>query len=266
MKDRRIDCGKPFDWGRTSGDYARFRDIYPKEFYDRIIELGLCKKGSSVLDIGTGTGVLPRALYETGAHFTGVDVSENQIKYAKLLAEQNGMDIDFVCSGAEDVPFGENSFDVVTACQCFWYFDHERLAEKLYSILKSGGKFAALSMEWLPFDDKTAAATEKLVLKYNPDWSGKGEVEHKTEIPGCYLPFFEVESAETFLLDVPFTRESWNGRIKACRGIGASLPQEKIAEFEKEHLELLGRIVPEAFTIRHFAAITVIRSRKQEKI
>ncbi|MGN1422064.1 MAG: class I SAM-dependent methyltransferase [Oscillospiraceae bacterium] len=266
MIHRDIDAGKPFDWGLTSDDYAKYRDIYPKEFYDRITVLGLCGEGTSVLDIGTGTGVLPRALYGTGARFTGVDISENQIKQAQRLAAESNMSIDFLCSGAEDIPFAENSFDCVLACQCFWYFDHERLAEKLYSVLKSGGRFAALSMEWLPFEDKTAAATEELVLKYNPDWSGKGELVHKTVIPDAYLPYFEIESAEVFLLDVPFTRESWNGRIKACRGIGASLPPEKTAEFEKEHMELLKQIVPEKFTIKHYAAITVIRSRKQEKL
>ena len=36
IKDRRIDAGKPFDWGRTSKEYARFRDIYPEEFYRKI--------------------------------------------------------------------------------------------------------------------------------------------------------------------------------------------------------------------------------------
>ena len=29
--DINIDGGKPFDWGRTSLDYARYRDIYPQE-------------------------------------------------------------------------------------------------------------------------------------------------------------------------------------------------------------------------------------------
>ncbi len=33
ITDRDIDNGKPFDWGKTSLDYAKFRDIYPKEFY-----------------------------------------------------------------------------------------------------------------------------------------------------------------------------------------------------------------------------------------
>lgn len=36
ISDKNIDGGKAFDWGRTSVDYARFRDIYPRGFYDRI--------------------------------------------------------------------------------------------------------------------------------------------------------------------------------------------------------------------------------------
>ena len=49
IQDRRIDAGKGFDWGRTSQDYAKYRDIYPEEFYQKIIEHGLCTKGQQVL-------------------------------------------------------------------------------------------------------------------------------------------------------------------------------------------------------------------------
>ena len=121
-----IDHGKAFDWGRTSLDYAKYRDIYPPEFYDKILSLGLCQKGQKVLDVGTGTGVLPRNLYDSGAVFTGTDVSENQIIQAKKLAEQKGMKIDFRVSSTEKLDFPANSFDVITACQCYFYFDHNR--------------------------------------------------------------------------------------------------------------------------------------------
>ena len=87
-----IDGGKGFDWGRTSEDYAKFRDIYPETFYQRLIEMGLCVKGQRVLDIGTGTGVLPRNLYKYGAEFIGSDISENQIMLARRLSEEaNGL-------------------------------------------------------------------------------------------------------------------------------------------------------------------------------
>ena len=52
IKDERIDKGKEFDWGRVSKDYAKYRDIYPEEFYKKIVDLGLCIKGQKVLDLG----------------------------------------------------------------------------------------------------------------------------------------------------------------------------------------------------------------------
>ena len=43
ITDSRIDAGKAFDWGRTSGDY--YRDIYPDVFYKKIVDRGLCLEG-----------------------------------------------------------------------------------------------------------------------------------------------------------------------------------------------------------------------------
>ena len=40
-----IDNEQTFDWGKTSEDYAKYRDIYPDEFYQHILKLGLCKSG-----------------------------------------------------------------------------------------------------------------------------------------------------------------------------------------------------------------------------
>lgn len=45
ITDSNIDNGKAFDWGRISQDYAKYRDIYPEEFYRRITDRGLCVSG-----------------------------------------------------------------------------------------------------------------------------------------------------------------------------------------------------------------------------
>nr|WP_025483758.1 class I SAM-dependent methyltransferase [Eisenbergiella tayi] len=261
ITDKRIDGGKGFDWGKTSGDYAKYRDIYPPEFYRRILDAGLCIKGQQVLDLGTGTGVLPRYLYPYGAEFTGMDISENQIKTAEKLSEEAGMDIRFLSGPAEQLDFPDGSFDVVTACQCYFYFKHEQLAPVLARVLKPSGRFVILYMAWLPEEDPIAGASEELVLKYNPSWTGRGETRHYIAVPEAYEEYFTVESNEIYDLQIPFTRESWDGRIRACRGIGASLSEEEVEAFTKEHRRLLETIAPEEFTIRHYAGMAVLRKK-----
>lgn len=252
IKDKRFDNGKGFDWGLASEDYAKYRDIYPAEFYERIINLGYCKEGQKILDLGTGTGVLPRNMYKYGAKFTGTDISENQIKYAKALSK--GLDINYIVSSAEELSLPDKSFDVVTACQCFMYFDKKVILPKLHRILKDNGHLLILYMAWLPYESDIAETSEELVLKYNPEWTGGGMTRYKIDKPDWLMGLFEVSDAITYDIDVPFTRESWNGRMKACRGIDASLPIDKITAFEKEHLAYL-ETVPEKFTIPHYATI-----------
>ena len=259
IRDIRIDGGRAFDWGRISEDYARYRDIYPEEFYSRIADKGLCVNGQRVLDLGTGTGVLPRNMYHLGARWTGTDISQEQIAQAKALSE--GMNIDYFVMSAEELSFPENSFDVITACQCFWYFDHERIVPELVRILRPGGALVLLYMAWLPLEDKIAGESERLVLKYSPKWSGAGETMHPILVPECYNRDFELVCHEEYPLNVHFTRESWNGRMKACRGVGASLSQDEINSWEKDHIRLLSEIAPQEFDILHYGAMTVLRSK-----
>ena len=80
IRNAAFDHGNPFDWGRASEDYAKYRDIYPKAFYEKLAELSLGIKGQIALDIGTGTSVIPRNIYGYGADWTGVDLSENQMR------------------------------------------------------------------------------------------------------------------------------------------------------------------------------------------
>lgn len=181
--NKKIDNGKPFDWGRASEQYGKYRDIYPPEFYEKIVSLGLCIKGQSVLDLGTGTGVLPRNLYKYGAKFVGADISEKQIAEAKRLSEDAGMSIDYIAASAETIDFPEETFDVVTACQCFMYFDKAVALPKIHKILKKDGHFCILFMAWLPNESEIARTSENLVLKYNPEWTGAHWKRFKIKAP-----------------------------------------------------------------------------------
>ncbi len=256
-----VDHGNPFDWGRTSEEYAKYRDIYPKAFYEKLSELSLGVKGQKALDIGTGTGVIPRNMYGYGADWTGVDLSENQIAYANKLSREAGLDISYQAVAAEDMDFPEECFDVVTACQCFGYFDQDIILPKIHRMLKEGGHFAVLFMAWLPDESEIARTSEELVLKYNPSWTGAHMTRYSLDVPPWCGDLFEPVHMLTFDQPVAFTRESWHGRIKVCRGIGASsLSREEIAAWEKEHVAYL-QTVPESFDIIHFVSILDVKKR-----
>lgn len=265
MMNSNIDHGKIFDWGRASKEYARYRDIYPDTFYEQIAGLGLCVNGQNVLDLGTGTGVLPRNMIRYGASFTGADVSENQIDEARKLTKECGMDINYVVSSAENIIFPDKSFDVVTACQCHIYFDESVVLPKIHNMLKDNGHYCILWMAWLPLEDEIAGASEELILKYNPEWSGARTVRHDLKNSFSDTPLFSVEHSLLYDVKLPFTRESWNGRIKACRGIGASsLSEQEISEFECEHFKLLEQY-PENFEVLHYVSVLVLKKQSLQK-
>ena len=256
MKFSHVDGGKEFDWGKTSQLYAKYRDIYPPEFLNRLCAAADIAAGNNILDIGTGTGVIPRMLYGTGAYFTGIDIADNQIAEACRLAREGNMDINFICAPAENYSAEGHKLDSVIACQCFTYFDHAKLSVNLASILAPQGIFCVAYMGWLPEEDGIAARSEELILKYNPAWTGRGDTVKPLDIPDCCLNYFKVVRKDVFRLNVQFSRKSWHGRILSCRGVSASLKQDKIEEFSLEHMQMLRKSAPENFYVRHYAAIT----------
>lgn len=260
IRDSSIDGGRGFDWGRTSADYARYRDIYPPLFYQKILDLGLCRDGQRILDLGTGTGVLPRNMYAHGGRWVGTDISFQQVEQARRLSA--GLDIDYQVTATEGIDFPDETFDVITACQCFWYFDHESVMPNLYRMLKPGGRLLVLYMAWLPYEDEIAERSEELILKYSPEWSGAGETMRPIRIPECYLSRFDLVRHDEYPLDVHFSRESWNGRVKACRGVGASLAPEQLRAWETEHRAMLAEAAPEEFDVKHYAALAELQARK----
>lgn len=247
-----IDNGKGFDWGKASENYAKYRDIYPKSMYEKLNELGIGTKNSECLDIGTGTGVLPRNMYSFGAHFIGMDISPNQIRMAQELSK--GMSIDYVIGNSDVLPFENERFDSVSAVQCWRYFDKEKVVPELYRVLKPDGVLAVVFMQWLPFECPVTDMSLKLVKKYNPSWEAIG-TRIKVENSGFNLNGFAKYAFVSYDEEIPFTYDSWNGRMRACRGIDASLSVEECENFSQEHLKILKTMTDENFTVPHQIAI-----------
>ncbi|MFT3951663.1 MAG: class I SAM-dependent methyltransferase [Oscillospiraceae bacterium] len=261
-----LDNGKEIDWSKASADYAKYRDIYPDELYTALSFFGIGKAGQHILDIGTGTGVIVRRLYKTGAVLTGTDIAENQIHYARTLSADAGMDIRYEVSGAECLPFADNSFDAATAFQCWMYVDKARAVPELSRVLKPGGKLVIGYMAWLPEENEIVRASLETVNSFNPDWNG---FDKRAE---CAVPAwadaadwarkFRMTAWQVFDADIPFTYESWNGRMKASRGVGASLSAAETERFSQAHLAVLKSLTADIFTIRHEIALMVFENLK----
>lgn len=246
-----IDPGMTIDWGKTSRDYARFRPGPPPSFYEKMKTHGIGLSDQQILDLGTGTGVLAREFSKAGARVSALDISEGQIKMASTLADEEGLEIQFKVSDANTIPFDESSFDAITANQCFLYFDKEKVIPEILRVLKPGGVFSTSHFCWLPFEDKIAKASEELILKHNPNWTAhsfKGEIP---EFPQWAQKDFNLKSGFVYDEPIPFTWESWRGRIRACRGVGAALDEKAVDKFDNEHLSMLKNMVSENFNIIH---------------
>jgi ubiquinone/menaquinone biosynthesis C-methylase UbiE len=257
LKLKKIDNEQEFDWGKTSTDYSIYRTGYPDALFDFLSAAGVGRSGQRILDLGTGTGALARAFAARGAKVTGVDISASQIAEAKRLAEEEGLDTRFFVGRAEDINFDNSSFDVVTAGQAWIYFDSTLVIPRVLKALVNDGCLALTHVQWLPGRDEIAAKTEKLVLKYNPDWTGGGYKGDIRPVMKSLADDFDLRTFHVMNEPIRFTRESWRGRIRACRGIGASLSSEEVAQFDEEHRKLLERIASQKFTIFHQLAVHV---------
>lgn len=248
MKLDNIDNGQDFDFGKTSEYYAKYRDIYPQELYDKLYDLGVGRKGTDWLDLGTGTGAIPRGLAQYGANIVATDISDEQIYQARRLSE-GFSNIRYTAVSAEELKFPENSFDVITACQCFWYFDPNIIVPRIREMLRPSGMFMKIYMSYLK-EDPVASESTKLVRRLNPNWGAAS-----ASVKDLTTHYFDDPQMDSFFVDIPFTREKWHGRMKTCRGVLASMDEKTFAEFEREHRSMLEDL-PEEFVVRHKVFLT----------
>lgn len=257
------DGGRQIDWSRTSDDYAQHRPDYPAEFYDRLAEWGIGLPGQRILDLGTGVGFLAHNFAVCGAQVTGIDIASGQLDVASRRASSAGLQIDYREASAEETGLPDASFDVVTASQCWLYFNKLRATAEVKRLLKPAGLLAICHLCWLPLQSTIARQAEALVLKFNSDWTGAGLTgEVPLKMPDYFAGQFEQVELIIFDVEMPFTHESWRGRWRACRGVGATLSPEQIDQFDREHAELLTRTVDNAFTVLHRIDCRILRACK----
>jgi SAM-dependent methyltransferase len=228
------------DFGLTVTDYSQHRADFPAELFRRLSEQGFGLSGQSLLDLGTGTGALARVFRQAGCEVTGLDPSAKMLAGARQLAEASGMEIEWLQASAEQTGLREQCVELVSAGQCWHWFDAPVAAREIARVLKPAGRLLIVQFDWLPLAGNLVAAVEDLILRYCPSWhlgGGTGLYPERFVQLG-EAGFVDIESF-SFDVQVPYSHEAWRGRIRASAGVGGSLPPAEVERFDIEHKELL---------------------------
>ena len=234
------------DFGLTAADYRKHRAGFPPSLFDRLAPWGIGQSGQQVVDVGTGTGTLARGFAARGCQVIGIDPAVNMLTQAQQLTKDEGLMVEYRVGRAEQTDLPANWADVVSAGQCWHWFDRPAAARELARILRPTGYLVIAHFDWLPLAGNVVAATEALIQAYNPNWQLGGG----TGLYGQWLRdlgeggYRAIESF-SYDLNVPYSHADWRGRIRASAGVGASLPPERVEAFDQGLTSLLQHMHPD---------------------
>ncbi|MYA50792.1 MAG: class I SAM-dependent methyltransferase [Chloroflexi bacterium] len=235
------------DFGHTAADYATHRAGFPDSFFDLLEQHVMPIQGARAVDLGTGTGSVARTIAVRGAaSVIGVDPSDALTSQARNLDKAAGVQVGYVHTTAESTGLPSDSFDLVIAAQCWWWFEAQAAAMEAHRLLAPGGHIVIASLDWLPLPGSVPEATEQLIRQANPGWTLYGGTGRH---PGWlddlkHGGFSNVRSFE-YDIDIPYTHEAWRGRIRASAGIGATLAPAQVAAFDRTHADMLAERFPD---------------------
>jgi len=124
-------------------------------------------KESHVLDVACGTGTTSLYLSDKyDCQVTGFDISGGLIDIANRSLEEDNRNgkIKFEVASALEIPYPDNTFDVVISQAFFILIDEkEKALKEITRVLKPGGYFGSLELAW--FKQPTREAYEELLEK-----------------------------------------------------------------------------------------------------
>jgi len=96
--------------------------------------------GQRVLDIACGSGTAALVAERRYCQVTGIDYVPELIERARLRADANGQEVDFRVGDAQELPFVDDSFDVVISVYGVQFApDQEKAAREMLRVCKPGG-------------------------------------------------------------------------------------------------------------------------------
>jgi ubiquinone/menaquinone biosynthesis C-methylase UbiE len=115
----------------------------PYSAYERLIGEN-CGPGSTVLELGAGTGEFSEAALLAGAHLVATDISSKSLSLAAERYVWAGERFAALAADMERIPFDGGRFDMVTRAGSLSYWDNFALLRGVHRVLRPGGVFVCV--------------------------------------------------------------------------------------------------------------------------
>ncbi len=107
------------------------------------------RPGMRILDVGCGGGAAIREMLKLSenSHIDGVDYSETSVKTAsETNADELGKRVTVTRGNICDLPFADNTYDLVTAVETTYFWpDMDKAFHEIFRVLKNGGVVAIIN-------------------------------------------------------------------------------------------------------------------------
>src|SRR5918998_251909 len=133
----------------ASGDYPSMVETFLLPLGPRLVEACGIEEGMRVLDVAAGTGNASIPAAQRGAQVTASDLTPELFDAGRERAKREGVELEWVEADAENLPFEDESFDVVmSSIGAMFAPHHEDVADELVRVCRPGGTVGLLS--WTP--------------------------------------------------------------------------------------------------------------------
>lgn len=139
--------GRGLRFGSVAEQYDAYRPTPPREAVQLLGDV----EGTSILEVGAGTGIWTRFLLGLGARVTAVEPDDAM----RAVLERRSPDVRALAGRAESLPFDDASFDVVLVSSAWHWFEQPDATLETARVLKDRGRLLILwngfsrDVEWL---------------------------------------------------------------------------------------------------------------------
>ena len=180
--------------------YHMSKAEYTDYFVDRIAASGK----EHVLEVAAGTCICGRALAPHVKAMTCLDLTESMLEQGKKLAKESGIqNISFEVGNAEELPYEDETFDLVITRLSLHHFVHpDKPFQEMTRVLKKGGKLVVWDME--ATTEELRAIDDAIETLRDPSHT---RILSRNEFEQLFAKDFDLQCEEATL--IPVNLKSW---------------------------------------------------------